>query len=326
MTYPFRRNLIAAVTALALPGAVLAQQAQQQQGQQQGQKQQAQAQKNLSQIRASELKSMEVVDAQGKEIGEIAEVVVDLQSGRVHAAVLEFGGVMGVGEKQYAFSPKELQPGKAGNQLVLNIEKQKLENREGFAKNQWPAMGDDYWGRVGSRASAGASQKQPQGQTQSQGGQKQSQGAQQNLMRVSEIIGKDVQDKQGQDVGEVRDVVLDLRSGQIRNIVLEVQEGGRATVQPKSLSLGTGDKLITSMNRDQLKNQARKSGGGRAQQRDAGDSASAGSGNRTRGDGNVGVFGPERAGKDPFGAAKSGTVQGGRTTQGERIGSESNKQ
>ena len=219
---------------------------------------------------------------------------------------------MGVGEKQYAFSPKELRPGKGGNQLVLNIDKQKLENRDGFAKNQWPAMGDDYWGRVGGQASAGTSQKQ-------------SQGAQQNLVRVSEIIGKDVQDKQGQDVGEVRDVVLDLRSGQVRNFVLEVEDGGRATVQPKSLSLGTGDKLITSMNRDQLKNQARRTGGGQAQQQQGGDNASAGAGNQPRGDGNVGVFGPERAGKDPFGAAASGTAQGGRTTQGERIGPESDR-
>jgi sporulation protein YlmC with PRC-barrel domain len=110
MPYPFRTNLIAAVVALALPGAVIAQQQGQQQGQKQAQ-QQGQAQKNLGQIRASDLKSMKVVDARGQEIGEIAEVVVDLQSGRLHAAVLEFGGLMGLGEKQYAFSPKELRLG-----------------------------------------------------------------------------------------------------------------------------------------------------------------------------------------------------------------------
>ena len=301
MTHPFRRKLIAAFVALALPGAVLAQQQgqpQQGQKQQQAQKQQqGQAQRSLSQVRATDLKNMKVVDPQGKEIGEISEVVVDLQSGRVHAAVLEFGGIMGVGEKQFAFSPKELQVGKSGNQLALDIDKQKLENRQGFAKNQWPAMGDDYWGRVGGQASTGAGRKQ------SQGGQ--------NLMRVSEVIGKEVQDRQGQDVGEVRDMVLDLRGGQIRNVVLDVEDGGRATVQPKSLSMGTGDKLVTSMDREQLRKQAGKPG-----------NASAGAGNRPRGNGDVGVFGPERAGQDPFGAAKSGTVQGGTTTQGDRIGSE----
>jgi sporulation protein YlmC with PRC-barrel domain len=235
MIHPFRTKLLAAVVALALPGAVLAQQ-QGQQDQKQGRKQaqqQGQAQQNLGQIRASDLKDMTVVDAQGKEIGEIAEVVVDMQSGRLHAAVLEFGGVMGVGEKQYAFSPKELRPGNRREQLVLNIDKQKLENREGFAKNQWPAMGDDYWGRVGGKANAGKGT--------------------QNLMRISEVVGKEVQDNQGQDVGEVREVILDLRGGRIRNVVLDVTDGGRATVQPKALSLGTDDKLVTSISREQLR-------------------------------------------------------------------------
>jgi sporulation protein YlmC with PRC-barrel domain len=188
----------------------------------------------MAQMRASDLKEMKVVDAQGQEIGEIAEVVVDLQSGRMHAAVLEFGGVMGVGEKQFAFSPSELRLGEGSKQLVLNIDRQKLENREGFAKNQWPAMGDDYWGRVGAKQS------------------KDGQATQHDLMRVSEIVGKEVQDKQGQDVGEVRDLILDLRGGRISNVVLDVADGGRATVQPKSLTQGTDDKLVTSMSREQL--------------------------------------------------------------------------
>lgn len=284
MTTPFRRNLIAAVVALALPGAVLAQPQGQQQPQKQARQQHPQA--NVGQIRASDLKDMKVVDARGKEIGEISEVVVDLQAGRLHAAVLEFGGVLGMGEKHYAFSPRELQPGKDRNQLVLDIDKQKLENREGFAKSQWPAMGDDYWGRVGGQASTGTSQKQSRG------------GQQKHLVRVSEIVGKDVHDRRGQNVGEVRDMVLDLRSGRVRSVVLDVEDGGRATVQPKSLSIGTDDKLVTSMSREKL--------------RGAKGSASAG-GNRPRGNGDVGVLGPERAGQDPLGAARSGTVQGGRT-------------
>ncbi len=294
MTFRFRTRLVTAAVALALPAAGFAQQQSAQQERAQAQQGSNTQSATLAQMRASDLKDMKVVDVQGKDIGEISEIVVDLPSGRIHAAVLEFGGMMGVGEKQYAFSPKELQPGKGRNQLALNIDKQKLENREGFAKDQWPAMGDDYWGRIGGQASAGTSRKS------SKGGQHKPQ----NLTRASELIGKEVQDKQGEEVGEVHDMILDLRGGQIRNVVIDVQDGGRATVQPKSLSVGTDDKLVTSMSREQLRGRAGGASTGQS---------------RPRGNGDVGVFGPERAGKDPVGAANSGTVQGGTTTQGERI-------
>jgi sporulation protein YlmC with PRC-barrel domain len=204
-------------------------------------------------MRTSELIGNKVTDSQGKELGEISDMVLDLQGGKVHAAVLEFGGILGMGEKHYAFPVSQLKPGKNRNQFTMNIDKQKLENAEGFAKNEWPAMNDDYWGRIGGQASAG--------QTGSKG-QKQSQGQKQNLalVRASELDGKSVQDKRGQDVGEIEDAIVDLKSGQLRNIVIDVQDAGQTNVQAKALTRGAGDALVLDMSAEQLRRQAQKSG------------------------------------------------------------------
>ena len=83
---------------------------------------QAQQQTQRGELRASDLKGMDVVNAKGEEIGEIDDIVLDLNSGKVHAAVLGFGGFLGVGEENYAFPVSELKPGKERNQVVMNLD------------------------------------------------------------------------------------------------------------------------------------------------------------------------------------------------------------
>lgn len=194
-----------------------------------------------------QVKDMKIVDSQGKELGQIEDVVIDLSSGKVHAAVLSFGGFLGMGEKHFAFQPAQLKRGKQQNQLVLNVDKQKLENAEGFEKGQWPGMDDEYWRDVGGKqAGAGA------------GGQS----GQMNLIRASELKGKEVQDKSGNKVGEVQDVMIGLTEGQVRNIAVSVEGGGRAMVPAKSIkATGTEDRLVIDMDAQKLKQQAQRSGG-----------------------------------------------------------------
>lgn len=219
----------------------------------------AQAQQGQTQM--SKLIGAKVSGSDGKDLGEIKDVVIDMQGGKVHAAVLGFGGILGMGEKNYAFPISQLKPAK-GNKFTLGVDKEKLKNAEGFAQGQWPAMNDEYWGRVGGQASAGASKSQ---------GQKK----EMNLVRGSELIGKEVQDKSGQDVGEIKDIALDLKSGQVRNVMIDVSEGGQASVQAKALTRGTGDKIVLNMSAEQLKQQAKKSGK-QAQSKSQGQGASTG--------------------------------------------------
>jgi sporulation protein YlmC with PRC-barrel domain len=200
------------------------------------------ARADAADMTAKRLMDAKVVDAEGKTIGDIDEVVLDLESGRVHAVVVGFGGFLGLGEKHYAFPVSELQPGKERNRFVMNVDRDKLKDQQALEKDKWPEMTDDYWRRLDSRERASA------GDTQ--------QAAKMKLVRASKLIGKNIEDQAGENVGEVRDVILSSDRSKIEHVVVNVKGGGDARVEHKALSFGPEDKLVLEMPAGQLKAEA----------------------------------------------------------------------
>ena len=98
--------------------------------------------------RASKVIGADVENAQGEDLGKIEDVVLDPQEGRVAYAVLSFGGFLGLGEKYFAL-PWSALTAKAGEDdtLILNVDKEKLQNAPGFNRNSWPDMADRTWGQ-----------------------------------------------------------------------------------------------------------------------------------------------------------------------------------
>ncbi|GEM_PF-2849495 len=96
--------------------------------------------------KASKLIGTEVENLQGQNLGEIQDIVVDMQSGKMSYAVLSVGGFLGVGEKYIAvptsafgFSPEK-------GKLTLNADKEKVKAAQGFVKSQWPDPENPAWG------------------------------------------------------------------------------------------------------------------------------------------------------------------------------------
>ena len=87
-----------------------------------------------------------VINPQGEHLGEIKELMIDLDLGRVAYAVLSFGGVMGLGEKLFAVPFQALQLRPDRHEFVLNVDKEKLKKAPGFDKNNWPSTADRTWG------------------------------------------------------------------------------------------------------------------------------------------------------------------------------------
>ena len=108
---------------------------------------------NAGEARASRLIGMDVVNRQNEDLGEIKDLVIDLRTGGAHAAVLEFGGFVGLGEKRYAFPARRLTPGLDREKVILNVDKKTLESAEGFEKERWPAMDDAYWTKMEGKPS-----------------------------------------------------------------------------------------------------------------------------------------------------------------------------
>ncbi|WP_447979351.1 PRC-barrel domain-containing protein [Candidatus Nitrospira bockiana] len=97
--------------------------------------------------RASNLIGKDVKNAQGEDLGEIKDIVLDPYYGKVAYAVLSFGGFLGLGDKYFAIPWRALEPAKDGDHLLLNVDKARLKTAPGFDKDQWPDMANREWAR-----------------------------------------------------------------------------------------------------------------------------------------------------------------------------------
>ena len=80
-------------------------------------------------------------------MGEINDLVIDGNNGRVRYAAVTYGGVLGVGDKMFAvpfeaFQVKR-QAGDADDYvLTLDVTQQRLEGAQGFDQENWPNFAD----------------------------------------------------------------------------------------------------------------------------------------------------------------------------------------
>lgn len=92
---------------------------------------------NLS---ASILKGIPVRNAADEKLGEIKDVMLDTESGRVAYVVLSLDtGLLKPDSKYFAIPWEALHFDAAQEEvIILNIDKEKLKNSPGFDKNNWP--------------------------------------------------------------------------------------------------------------------------------------------------------------------------------------------
>jgi hypothetical protein len=79
-----------------------------------------------------------VINAEGKELGNIKELMLNPESGQIDYAVLSFGGFLGIGDKFFAIPWDAIELFRHDKSMRLNISKEKLESMKGFDKDHWP--------------------------------------------------------------------------------------------------------------------------------------------------------------------------------------------
>lgn len=87
----------------------------------------------------------EVVNHDDENVGEIKEIMLEVQTGRVSYAVLSFGGFLGMGEKLFAVPWSALKLDTENKRFVLNVDRERLSEAPGFDKGKWPNMADPAW-------------------------------------------------------------------------------------------------------------------------------------------------------------------------------------
>jgi sporulation protein YlmC with PRC-barrel domain len=89
-------------------------------------------------VKASEVTGVDVKNLNGENLGKINEVVIDKAHGKVSYLVLDFGGVLGFGNKFFAIPWHMFNYNEVEDCFNLNLDKERLKDAPGFDKDNWP--------------------------------------------------------------------------------------------------------------------------------------------------------------------------------------------
>lgn len=171
--------------------------------------------------RASKCIYAEVRGSDNQKLGDIKDFAIDSHAGRVVFAVISTGGVAGVGDTVRAVPFKALQFTTENEPIKLNIAKASFD--------QAPTLDEASWDRLSNPEFSSPLYKQynvqPESATRTAGLTR--------YVKGTDVVGMDVHNAQDEDLGEVNDIMLNVRNGQIVYAVLGF--GG---------VLGMGEKLF----------------------------------------------------------------------------------
>lgn len=88
--------------------------------------------------RATTLKGMTVKNVLDETLGQVVDVVLDVESGRIVAVIMATGGFLGTGDELSAVPPTALRMNPGGDALLLGASKALLRNAPHFKPGEWP--------------------------------------------------------------------------------------------------------------------------------------------------------------------------------------------
>lgn len=94
-------------------------------------------------LSSSTITGQKVHNLKNENIGNIKDLMINPQTGEVVYAVLSFGGFLGIGDKYFAVPINALQFSDKDETIILDADKEKLENTPSFDKDNWPRTADD---------------------------------------------------------------------------------------------------------------------------------------------------------------------------------------
>ena len=200
--------------------------------------------------RASRIIGRDVLGSGGEKLGRVDDLIVDMPTGRLQYAVLSFGGVAGLGDKLFAYPVNAFRTAADSDDLTLNVDKERLRNSPGFDKARWPGLDATAYWRDVDRYHGAAGRAEGQGQA----------AGAQRLVRMSELLDMDVNDRQGKEAGEVEDVVVNMAQQRVHYVVLDFDKAWSPDDKLLALPLSTlslpanrrDDDLVLNVAREQL--------------------------------------------------------------------------
>ena len=108
----------------------------------------------VQRLTSSSITGDKVENPQGETLGKIDDLMINLNTGQVEYAVLDFGSFLGISGKLFAIPFSKLHIDPVRKLFVLNRDREYLKSVPGFDKSHWPDTNDheyfddvnSYWG------------------------------------------------------------------------------------------------------------------------------------------------------------------------------------
>lgn len=94
---------------------------------------------------ASTLIGDKVKNMQDEDLGEVEEIMIDVDSGRISYVVLSHGGLLSIGDKLFAIPWEALRLSEEEHAFYLDVSKERLESAPGFKEDDWPEHPTHDW-------------------------------------------------------------------------------------------------------------------------------------------------------------------------------------
>ena len=109
------------------------------------------ANRPVERLTATSIIGDKVENNNGDDLGTIDNLMINLHTGRVEYAVVEYGSFLGLGGKLFAIPFEELRVAPGRHVFIVDRDKDYLKMSPGFDKNHWPDTNDhSYYGDVDS--------------------------------------------------------------------------------------------------------------------------------------------------------------------------------
>lgn len=155
---------------------------------------------NPRELRMARLIGMPVRGTNGEEIGEVHDLIVDAQDGRVRYAVIDAGGFLGIGQHRTAVSLRNLDAVLEPDHVRVDMTREQLERYPSYPPDREPD-----W-NLGGFAQQVDDAVHPNGN----GG-----GKMRRYWKGSDLLDADLKDQRGNDIGDVEGLVIDASNGKV---------------------------------------------------------------------------------------------------------------
>lgn len=102
----------------------------------------ADANRPVERLTASSIIGDSVENNKGEDFGKIGDLMVNLDTGKIEYAVVESGGLLGVGKKLFAIPFHQMQINEDKEIFVVDRDKDYMKDSPGFDPAHWPGTND----------------------------------------------------------------------------------------------------------------------------------------------------------------------------------------